>query len=88
MNTASTSNETQTPSAGDGYQVGQSPTDKVGFYGTDPIVQPAPSGNTTTVTAGSTTSVFVNSTFNGGSGTAYTVGDVVKALKQLGILAA
>jgi hypothetical protein len=44
-------------------------------------------GNTHTVAAGSTTTVFTNTTFDGGlGGSAYTVGDVVKALKNAGIL--
>ena len=52
-------------------------------------IQPAaPAGNTHTPTAGSTTSVFVNTTFDGGTGsTAYTVGDIVLALKTLGLIA-
>ena len=40
----------------DGTTLGQSTSDKVGFYGATTIVQPAsPSGNTHTPTAGSTT---------------------------------
>jgi len=76
-------------SQGDGVQVGASASSLVGFFGATPIVQPAsPSGNVHTPTAGSTTSVFVNTTFDGSIGsTAYTVGDIVIALKNLGILA-
>ncbi len=74
---------------GSPYMVGLSSADLVGFYGATAIAQPgSPSGNTHTPTAGSTTSVFVNTTFDGSIGsTAYTVGDIVVALKNLGILA-
>lgn len=73
----------------DGTQLGQSASDLVGFWGANPVVQPAsPAGNTHTVAAGSVTSVFVNTTFDGSTGTtAYTIGDIVKALKSIGVLA-
>jgi nitrous oxidase accessory protein NosD len=41
MNTATTSNESQTPKSADGYAVGQSSTDLVGFWGATPIAQPS-----------------------------------------------
>jgi len=48
-----------------------------------------PTGNTHTVTAGSATTVFTNTTFDGSVGSkAYTVGDIVAALKKMGVLAA
>lgn len=82
------SNVIHTPQSPDGYALGRSPTDLVGCYGATPVVQPAGTGNVHTVAAGSTTSVFTNTTFDGSIGaTAYTVGDIVKALKQLGLLA-
>lgn len=46
-------------------------------------------GNTHTVAAGSTTGVFTNTTFDGSTGsTGYTIGDLVKAMKTAGLLAA
>jgi hypothetical protein len=53
------------------------------------VLQGSSTGNTHAVAAGSTTSVFTNTTFDGSTGaTAYTLGDVVKALKGAGVLAA
>jgi hypothetical protein len=70
-----------------GTQLGTAATDKVGFFGQTPAAQPSTTGNTHTVEAGATTSVFINTTFDGSIGTtAYTVGDIIAALKTLGIL--
>lgn len=41
MNTATTSNESQTPKSADGMAIGQSSTDLVGFWGATPIAQPS-----------------------------------------------
>lgn len=75
----------------DGFEHGQvlGASAKAGFYGATPVVQPgSPSGNVHTPTVGATTSVFVNTTFDGTIGsTAYTIGDIVIALKNLGLLA-
>ncbi len=55
MNTATTSNETNTPKSAAGYTVGQSATDLVGFYAATPIVQPtAASQSAITNSAGGT----------------------------------
>ena len=51
------------------------------------IVQQSTTGTTTGFTAGSGTAAKSDSTFTGGSGTAYTTGDIVKALKAQGLLA-
>jgi len=51
------------------------------------IVQQSTTGTTTGFTAGSGTTARDDSTFTGGSGTAYTTGDIVKALKAQGLLA-
>jgi len=51
------------------------------------IVQQSTTGTTTGFTAGSGTAAKDDSTFTGGSGTAYTTGDIVKALKAQGLLA-
>ena len=61
----------------------------VGFFGATPAVQQGAAGNTTTTAAGSTTAAYVNTTFPGASGsTAYTIGDIVTALKAYGLLKA
>jgi len=90
-NVTSTSNLTQTniPGNSDGHLVGASSSAYVGFWGATPIVQPgSPAGNVHTVTAGSTTAVYVNTSFDGSIGsTAYTLGDIVAALKSAGLLA-
>lgn len=62
---------------------------KLSFFAVTAVVQQNGTGNVHTVTAGSTTNVFTNTTFDGSTGsTAYTVGDIVKALKAYGLLAA
>ncbi len=62
----------------------------VGLFGATPVVQPTQPGthNTTAgYTPGSSTAVTVDGTFQGGTGSsAYTIGDIVTALKALGVL--
>jgi hypothetical protein len=70
-----------------GTQLGASATDKVGLFGQTPAAQPTAATNVHTVAAGSTTTVFANTTFDGSIGsTAYTLGDIVAALKTLGLI--
>lgn len=75
---------------GDGSSDGvQHPNVPLGLFGATPVAQPVGGGgNVHTPAAGATTAVFVNTTFDGSLGTnAYTIGDIVKALKQLGVIA-
>lgn len=74
---------------GDGSADGvQFPNTKLGHFGVAPAAQPTPAGNVHTPVAGSTTAVYVNTTFDGSIGTtAYTIGDIVAALKTLGLIA-
>ena len=73
-----------------GTKFGTATTQKLGFYAATPVAQQATTGTTTGFTAGGPANgVHADSTFTGNSGTkAYTVGDIVRALKNLGLLAA
>jgi hypothetical protein len=71
-----------------GTQVGTSTTQKLGFFGQTPAVQPAASTDKTTGAAGTSTGVSLDTTFKGASGSsAFTVGGIVTSLKALGLLA-
>lgn len=61
---------------------------KLGFFGTDPIAQPSSSGTTSNMTVVGGTTVTESNGFSGGyvGTTFYTIGDIVKHLKDLGIL--
>lgn len=60
---------------------------KMAAYGGTPAAQPAAATNVHTVAAGATTAVYVNTTFDGSIGTtAYTIGDLVAALKTLNLI--
>lgn len=72
-----------------GTRIGTATTQKLSFYNSTPIVQPSTTGTTAGFTAGAGTAVVSGSTFTGNTGaTAYTIGDIVNALKLLGLMAA
>lgn len=72
-----------------GTKIGTSTSQKLAFYNSAPVVQPAGTGTVTGFTVGTGTGVNDDSTFTGNTGSAaYTIGDIVKALKDLGLLAA
>lgn len=71
-----------------GTVLGINAQDKVALFGATAVPQPTASGNAHTVSAGSTTAAYTNTTFDGGIGTTgYTIGDIVAALKKLGAIA-
>ncbi len=72
-----------------GNKLGTAPTQKWSFWGATPVVQPALTGTSTTLTtAGSTNALYADSTSTGGTGsTAYSLPDVIKNLKTAGLLA-
>lgn len=71
-----------------GTKIGTATTQKLAFFNSTPIVQPNTTGTATGFTAGAGTSVTDASTFTGGVGsTAYRISDIIKALKDLGLIA-
>jgi len=71
-----------------GTKIGTATSQKIGFFNATPVVQQSGTGETTGFTAGSGTATKDDSTFTGNVGsTAYRINDIVKALKNLGILA-
>lgn len=71
-----------------GSKIGTATSQKLGFYNAAPIVQPTPPGITVFVNAGVGTAVRADTTFSGGLGsTEYTIGDIVRVLKNLGLIA-
>lgn len=75
--------------SGAGTKLGTGATQLIGFWGATAVVQHSSVGQTAGFTAGAGAAALVDSTFTGGTGTkAYTTGDVVRALKLAGIMAA
>lgn len=71
-----------------GTHIGKSATkSKIGFFGVTPVVQPLSTGEINGMTAPGGTNATNQSTFTGNYGsTAWTMSDIVKALKQLGLI--
>jgi len=73
---------------GTGSKIGTATNQKLGFYNATPIVQPTSPGITVFTDAGTGTVVRADTTFTGGAGsTEYTIGDIVRVLKNLGLMA-
>lgn len=73
---------------GTGTKIGTATGQKLGFYNATPVIQQAGTGETVGFTAGVGVAVTDASTFTGNVGsTAYRISDIVKALKNLGLLA-
>lgn len=71
-----------------GTKIGTSTSQKLAFFNSSPLAQPSSTGQTAGFTAGSGSAAKDDSTYTGGTGTkAYTVGDLVKHLKNLGLIA-
>lgn len=72
-----------------GTKIGTGTSQKLGFWNATPVVQYSTTGTATGFTAGGGTTATHLSTYTGNTGsTAYTNGDVVRALKLAGIIAA
>ncbi len=65
-----------------GTKIGTATTQKIGFWNTAPVVQPTTSGAAATLIGGGGTALTDTDTFDG-----YTLKQVVKALRTVGILA-
>ncbi len=71
-----------------GTKIGAAANQKLGFWNATPVIQQSSVGETTGFTAGSGTAAKDDSTHTGNVGSvAYTVSDIVKHLKTVGILA-
>jgi hypothetical protein len=71
-----------------GTKIGTSTSQKIGFWNASPVVQFATTGISAGFSAGTGTAVNSVSTFTGNVGSsAYTIGDIVAALKKCGMMA-
>lgn len=72
---------------GTGTKIATAAAQKLGFWGATPVVQPTTTGITAGFTAGGGTTVTDASTFTGGTGsTAYRISDIVRNMKDAGLL--
>lgn len=71
----------------DGLYVGQSATDKVGFYGTAPVVQASVITAVNTTASTSTTNAFGFTTSTQADAIVTALNSVITALKNIGIVA-
>ena len=72
-----------------GSKIATATTQKLGLWNATPVVQPSSTGEGTGHTTVGGVAVLASDTFTGNSGTkAYTINDIVKHLKTVGILAA
>ncbi len=72
-----------------GTMLGAAANQKLGLWGVTPIIQYTTTGTTAGFTTNVATNIKSDSTFTGNTGSAaYTVGDIVRALKLTGIMAA
>ncbi len=70
-----------------GVKISETTTGKIGFWGVLPVIQFATTGETTGHSAVGGTNVDASDTFTGNTGDrAYTINDIVKALKLCGIM--
>lgn len=74
---------------GTGTKIGTATGQKLAFHNSTPVIQHSTTGETVGFTAGGGTTVTDASTFTGNVGaTAYRISDIVKALKNKGLMAA
>ena len=72
---------------GTGLNIGTATNQKIGFWAATPVIQFATTGETAGHSAVGGTNVNASDTFTGNNGTrAYTINDIVKALKACGIM--
>ena len=74
-------------SSGTGTKFASSSDQKIGFWGITPIIRPSSTGEGSGFSAGGGTAVTHTSTFTGNTGsTAYTISDIIKHLKNIGLI--
>lgn len=86
MQTETSSNIVKTPLSPDGYQVGQSSSDYVGFYGTTPIVQPSGASQAAVGTAAATTGAYGYATSTQAEAIVTLVNEMRSVLVNLGLM--